>query len=80
MGRHMIVFFLTLAMTAPVMTGCSRELLGGAALGAAGAGAAYEYQHKEQMERLDEDFEAGRIDREEYERRKDEIESGSLIY
>jgi uncharacterized membrane protein len=59
--------------------GCTR-FLGGAAVGAAGAGAAYEYQNHRQMERLEEDFKAGRISKEEYLRRKEEISKGSLIY
>jgi hypothetical protein len=52
----------------------------GAAIGAAGAGAAYEYQNKRQLERLDDDFERGRISRDEYERRRREIDKGSLLY
>ena len=59
--------------------GCTR-FLGGAAVGAAGAGAAYEYQNHRQMERLEEDFKAGRISKQEYLRRKEEISKGSLIY
>jgi hypothetical protein len=54
--------------------------MGGAAVGAAGAGAGYEYSNKKQMDRLDEDFEAGRIDKEEYLERKRQIEEGSIIY
>jgi osmotically-inducible protein OsmY len=62
------------------LVGCSRQTLGGAAVGAAGAGAAYEYQAKRQMDRLEEDYEAGKITQEEYEARKREIERGSIIY
>ena len=39
-----------------------------------------EYQNKKALEELDEDFRAGRISRQEYERRKDEIKGKSLIY
>jgi osmotically-inducible protein OsmY len=60
--------------------GCSRGFVGGAAVGAAGAGAAYEYQKHKQMKRLEDDFKAGRISKEEYLRRKDQISRGSLIY
>jgi len=60
--------------------GCSSDFVGGAALGAAGAGAGYEYQKHKQMKRLEEDFKAGRISKEEYLRRKEQISQGSLIY
>jgi len=52
----------------------------GAVIGAAGAGAAYEYQNKQQLDRLDDDFERGRIRRDEYERRRRQIDKGSVIY
>ncbi len=71
----LLVLFLGLGSS-----GCSKWFWGGAATGAAGAGAAYEYQNKRQMDQLEEDYEQGRIDREEYERRKEQIEEGSIIY
>jgi len=52
----------------------------GAAVGALGTGAAYEYSNKRQMDRLEEDFRSGRIDRREYQSRKAQIEKGSVIY
>jgi len=58
--------------------GCA--FLGGAAVGAGAAGAGYEYRSKQQLDRLKEDYEAGKITREEYDRRKHEIEGGSVIY
>lgn len=63
-----------------LVAGCSRGMLGGAAVGAAGAGAAYEYQNKKQMEQLEADYQAGRINKDEYFRRKRQIENGSIIY
>jgi len=61
-------------------SGCTtREVASGAA-GAAAAGGAYEYQHKQALEELKEDYEEGRISREEYERRKEAIEDRSVIY
>lgn len=60
--------------------GCSPEFWGGAAVGALGAGAGYEYTAKRQMDRLEDDFKAGRITREQYEDRKRQIEKGSIIY
>lgn len=59
-------------------TGC--QFLGGAAVGAAGAGAGYEIQAKRQMDRLQEDYENERISRQEYEARKRQIEQGSIFY
>lgn len=59
------------------LTACStREVLTGAAAG----GAAYEYSNKRAMDELREEFQAGRITEEEYERRKKEIEGRSLVY
>ena len=58
--------------------GC--QFLGGAAVGAAGAGAGYEIQAKRQMDKLEKDYENERISKQEYETRKAEIERGSIIY
>jgi hypothetical protein len=58
--------------------GC--EFLGGAAVGALATGAGYEFNAKRQMDRLEEDFRNERISRQEYEKRKQQIESGSVIY
>lgn len=80
MNRRILTSMLALLLAGPLAAGCSRDMLGGAAVGAVGAGAAYEYQHKKQMDRLEDDFKAGRIDREEYLKRKEDIESGSLVY
>jgi hypothetical protein len=67
-----------LAVGCLAQSGCA--FLGGAAVGAAGAGAAYEVNNKRQMDRLDEDYRSGRINREEYEDRKQQIQKGSIIY
>lgn len=67
-------------VAAASLTGCSKDLVGGAALGAAAAGGAYEYQNKKAMDQLEADRAAGRITQDEYERRKKEIESKSLVY
>lgn len=57
------------------------SLAGCAAMAGAGAaGGAYEYQNKQQLDRLEEDFKQGEINREEYLERKKQIEEGSVIY
>jgi hypothetical protein len=58
--------------------GC--QFLGGAAVGAAGTGTAYEIQNKQALEQLEDQFREGRIDRDEYLRRKAEIEDRSAVY
>jgi hypothetical protein len=79
MIRKISALFLAMLMLA-TLVGCNRSTLGGAAVGALGTGAAYEYQNKRQMDQLEEDFEQGKIDKQEYEIRKKQIESGSLVY
>lgn len=59
-------------------SGCA--FLGGAAVGAGGAGAAYEYQAYRQMQQLEEDYKNEKISRAQYEERKRQIEAGSIIY
>jgi hypothetical protein len=70
--------FLLLILAGLTQSGCA--FLGGAATGALATGAGYEIQSKRQMDRLEEDFKNRRISREEYESRKRQIESGSIIY
>jgi len=71
-----LVAALTVAV---VLCGCG-NFWGGLAGGAVGAGAGYELSARNQMENLDADLEAGRIDQAEYDIRKDQIERGSLVY
>lgn len=73
----LMAFVMALCLGA---VGCSSDFVGGAAVGAVGAGAGYEYQKHRQMKRLEDDFKAGRISKEEYLKRKDQISQGSLIY
>ena len=61
-------------LTLAILQGCA------VGVGAGAAGAAYEYQNKEQLEKLEADLDAGRITREEYLQRKEQIEEGSVIY
>jgi hypothetical protein len=58
--------------------GC--EFAAGAATGAMATGAGYEFNAKRQMDRLADDYRRERISRREYERRRGQIERGSIIY
>jgi hypothetical protein len=74
------ILAIGIAVVVVCSAGCSRDFLGGAAVGAGGAGAGYEYQNKKALDQLEDDFKAGRIDKDEYLRRKKEIEDKSLVY
>jgi hypothetical protein len=60
------------------LAGC--EFAAGAATGALATGAGYEINSKRQMDRLEDDYRRERISRREYEKRKSQIERGSIIY
>jgi hypothetical protein len=78
-GGHAMKTFLIVGLFGVLaLSGC--QFLGGAATGALATGAGYEIQAKRQMDRLEDDFKSGRISREEYESRKRQIESGSIVY
>lgn len=61
------------------VTGCSEAFWGGAAAGALGTGAVYEYRKKQQMDKLEAQRACGEISEDEYQRRKAEIAKGSII-
>jgi hypothetical protein len=69
-------------LSSTLLFGCSSNL-GSAGLGAVGGAAAgaagYEYNAHRQMQELEEAYRAGRIDRQEYEIRKNQIERGSVL-
>jgi hypothetical protein len=75
MKKLMLVLVLMMGLG---QWGC--EFIGGAAVGALGTSAGYEYNANRKMNQLEEDYKAERISRKEYEARKAQIESGSLIY
>jgi len=58
--------------------GC--EFIGGAIVGAGATGGGYEYNAYRQMQQLEEDYKNEKISRAEYEKRKQQIEAGSIIY
>lgn len=75
--KRSVVILVLASLSLISLAACStREV----ATGAAAGGAAYEYSNKRAMDQLKEDYEAGRITREEYERRKKQIEERSLVY
>ena len=61
------------------LSGCSSSFWGGAAGGAVGAGAGYEYNSKREMDRIETEKTAGRMSQEEYDIRKDQIRRMSII-
>lgn len=73
--------FLTLLLSSLVFQwGRSPQFWGGAATGVLGTGAGYEYNTHRQLEKLEDDYRSGRIGREEYLDRKQQIKRGSIIY
>jgi len=75
MKKHILVWGLAFLG----LSGCSGQFWGGAATGALATGAGYEIQAKSQMDKLEEDYKSGKINRQEYEARKQQIEKGSII-
>jgi hypothetical protein len=76
-----LLLLVTLVLVAS-MSGCATR--GGSAAGGALGGAAvgvgaYEYGAHRQMQQLEDDYKAGRVNKEEYEIRKNQIEKGSLL-
>lgn len=63
-----------------LFAGCSGAFWGGTGSGVAATGAGYELRARQQMEKIDADYKAGRIDQREYEIRKDQIKQGSIAY
>lgn len=78
MKRRQLLGTLGALLMVWLLAGCG--FLGGAAVGGAGAATAYEYQHKQAREELEQDLEHGRITREEYLERKEAIGERSLVY
>jgi hypothetical protein len=70
--------FLVVALCA-ALCGCNPWFWGGAGVGALGTGAAYEHENRKALEDLDEEFERGEITKDEYLRRKHELEGTSIL-
>lgn len=73
-GIALSVLVLTVALG-----GCASKA-GNVALGAGAAGAAYEYSNKRQVDALDQELKDGKISKEEYDRRRKEVEGRSAVY
>jgi hypothetical protein len=71
-------FAALLLLGSLALAGC--QFAAGAATGALATGAGYEINAKRQMDRLEDDYRRERIGRREYEKRRSQIERGSIIY
>jgi hypothetical protein len=76
MRNYLAVMIL---LTSTALAGCSGQFWGGTAAGGLGAAGGYEYNAQRQMQRIDDDLKAGRINQEEYNIRKDQIQRGSVL-
>jgi len=77
--KHRLLFAgLLLAAGWTLSSGCA--FLGGAAVGAGATAAGYEFNAKEQMDKLEAERRTGRISAAEYESRRRQIERGSVVY
>lgn len=71
-----LVYTVVIAVGLAMVGGCSgKHLFGGAVVGGA-----YEYQNKRAVDDIEADYRAGRISRDEYERRREAIGDRSLVY
>ncbi len=61
------------------LIGCSGAFWSGAGTGALGGAAGYEISAHRQMNQLEDDLNSGKITRQEYDIRKDQIQKGSLL-
>lgn len=59
--------------SALLLTGCSPWFWGGTATGVGVTGGGYEINAKKEMNRIDDEYKSGKITKEEYEIRKDQI-------
>jgi hypothetical protein len=73
-----LILLGTLLFVGFTQSGCA--FLGGAAVGGLATGAGYEINANRQMDKLEDDYRNERISRSEYEKRKSQIEKGSIIY
>ena len=77
--RKIMMSFLVLAIGLS-LSACSGAFWTGAGGGTLAAGAGYEVNAKVQMDNLEKDFAAGKIDKREYDIRKDQIKKMSVFH
>jgi len=70
---------LAVLLLTGTLMGCSSSFWGGTGAGVLGAGAGYEIQAERQMRQIDEDLKNGKINQNEYDIRKNQIQKGSLL-
>jgi hypothetical protein len=76
------IVFLMLTLDLLASTGCATKTgsaTAGALGGAAAGGGAYEYRMHQELQRIEDDHNAGKMDQKEYEIRKDEIQRMLLL-
>ena len=73
------ILALALCLACGSVTACSPAFWGGAAVGAVGTGAAYERRNRKAMDDLERAFERGEITKEDYLKRKRELEKSSVV-
>ncbi len=73
------ILAVALCLACSPLTACSPAFWGGAAVGAVGTGAAYERRNRKAMDELERAFERGEISKEDYLKRKRELEKSSVV-
>lgn len=76
------LFLLGTLVLAVSLSGCASRggSAAGGALGGAAVGAgAYEYNAHRQLQQLEDDYKAGKINKQEYDIRKSQIEKGTIL-
>ena len=71
--------WLATASLALLLGACSPQFWGGAAVGAVGAGAVYERENRQALDKLERAFKRGEISKKEYLERKEAIEKKSVL-
>lgn len=79
MKKRVFIAVITLFSLTIILSGCG-PFWRGAGVGVVGTGAAYEINVKRQLDKLNRDYESGRISKEEYDIRTDQIKKGSIVY
>ncbi|UFS70456.1 hypothetical protein LPW11_21625 [Geomonas sp. RF6] len=79
MRRYLLLVGLLLMALTSACSSKGGSAAGGALGGAAVGAGAYEYVHHRNMQQVEDDYKAGKITKEEYEIRKDQIKKDSLL-